>query len=141
MLDKVVEGYLEQFQSIREHSGTPKEQFENVIFHVISDLNNRTTTIFFPELWSLANHETEISNLMEKMYSKYRELLSDIIVEVNPDLTNSQITRAALFISSSIEGHTMFIGHLKPWEHETKHIIKMATDSFLHMVETGNIPN
>lgn len=141
MLDKIIQGYLEQFQTIREHSGTPKEQFENVIHHVISDLNNRTTAIFFPELWSLANHEEEINKLMEKMYSQYRKLLADIISEVNPKLNQTQIDRAALFICSSIEGHTVSIGHLKPWKHETQNVIKMATDCFLHMVERGDIPD
>ena len=42
-------------------SGTPEEQFERIIGAVFEDLRNPDTTRFFPELWSLSNHEPQLT--------------------------------------------------------------------------------
>ena len=35
----------------------------------------------------------------------------------------------------------MFIGHKKPWLKETNAVVSMATQSFLWLVRSGNIPD
>ena len=140
MLDRVIQVYLDNFDEIRHH-GTPHEQFVAMIENVVTDLNKKETTMFFPELWSLSNHEEYVDVLMDEMYGKYRQMLGDIIAEVNPELSATQVTKLALFISSSIEGHTVFIGYKKPWAKETNHIVTIATQSFLWLIEHGDIPD
>ena len=140
MLDRVIQVYLDSFDEIRHH-GTPREQFVALIEHVLSHLNEKKTTIFFPELWSLSNHEEYVGQFMDDMYGKYRLTLGAIIAEINPALSASQVTRLSLFISASIEGHTVFIGYEKPWTKETNAIISMATQSFLWLIEHGEIPD
>ena len=76
--------------------------------------------MFFPELWSLANHQASATQLMDDMYAQYRAVLKEVIKEINPKLKPSSVDRLALFISASIEGHTVFIGHGKPWQKQTK---------------------
>lgn len=139
MLDHVIDDYLEDFDSIRGH-GTPEEQFVAVIEDVIADLNSKKTTVFFPELWSLSNHEKGITHSMDNMYQRYREVLAEIILEINPGLSQEQSQRLALFFSSSIEGHTIFIGYRKPWRKETANIVSMASQSFLWLIKNGEIP-
>lgn len=141
MLDRTIQAYLDEFERIRVEGGTPHEQFYAIIRSVITDLGTRQTTVFFPELWSLANHETGIDNLMDTMYGKYRNVLRDIVRDVNPDLSENQAARLALFMSSSMEGHTMFIGHQKPWNAEIEHFVDMSIRSFLWLVESGRIPD
>jgi AcrR family transcriptional regulator len=139
MLDDVIDDYLRDFDNIRG-SGTPEEQFLAVVEDVISDLNTRKTTVFFPELWSLSNHEKGVTRSMDNMYQRYREVLADIISEINPKLSAGQCQRLALFFSSSVEGHTIFIGYRKPWRAETPHIISLASQSFLWLIKHGDIP-
>ena len=140
MLDHVIDDYLEDFDNIRG-TGTPEEQFLAVIEGVITDLNTRKTTVFFPELWSLSNHEKGVTRSMDNMYQRYREVLAEIIREINPTLSARQCQRLALFFSSSIEGHTIFIGYRKPWRAETPHIVSLASQSFLWLVKYGEIPD
>lgn len=139
MLDKAIQVYLDEFDEIRTH-GDPEEQFQSLIKHVINDLTRRETTSFFPELWSLCNHEEEMTVHMDQMYAKYRSTLADIITEMNSALSPKQAEKLALFISASIEGHTVFIGHNKPWKKEVKNIIKMAFQSFTWLIQNGDIP-
>jgi AcrR family transcriptional regulator len=139
MLDHAIDDYLQDFDAIRG-SGSPEEQFIAVIEDVITDLSKRKTTVFFPELWSLSNHEKGITRSMDNMYQRYREVLAEIIGEINPALSPAQCQRLALFFSSSIEGHTIFIGYRKPWRSETRHIVSLASQSFLWLIKHGEIP-
>ena len=139
MLDNALSQYLEDFFEIRQQ-GTPEEQFLSIINHVVFDLNEKRTTLFFPELWSLSNHEKGVTKSMDEMYENYRKVLADIIGEVNPKLSLPQCRRLALFVSASLEGHTIFIGYRKPWKKETANIVDMASQSFLWLVKHGDIP-
>ncbi len=142
MLNQVIEVYLKSFEKLRASAGdNPKEQFTILIRHIITDLNNKNTTVFFPEVWSLSNHEEHVTEYMDAMYGQYRAILEEVIALINPALSEKQVKRIALFISSSIEGHTIFIGFEKPWQKETDHIISMATQSFLWLIEQGEIPS
>ena len=141
MLDNAVERYLDRFEEIRKGAGPdPEKQFIAVVSEVIRDLNQRSTTKFFPEVWALANHYDHAVDFMEAMYERYRQVLIEVIHDVNPALTDAQLHRLALFISSSIEGHTMFIGDGKPWQQETENIVVMAAASFLWLIRSGAVP-
>ena len=142
MLDNCIQRYLDMFDDIRAAAAAdPEEQFKAIIKEILRDLNSKTTTVFFPELWSLANHDDHATEFMDAMYEKYRLVLIEIMSQINPALSANQLRRLAIFISSSIEGHTMFIGHKKPWLKETDAMISMATQSFLWLVRSGNIPD
>ena len=139
MLDNTLSRYLDDFFEIRQH-GTPEEQFLTVVDHIVFDLNSKRTTVFFPELWSLSNHEKGVTKSMDEMYENYRKVLADIIREINPKLSLQQCRRLALFVSASLEGHTIFIGYGKPWKKETANIVEMASQSFLWLIRHGDIP-
>lgn len=139
MINNVIQDYLKAFKEIRQN-GDPKQQFCELITELFLDLNSKRATFFFPELWSLANHEKSMLPFMHEMYEMYRKVLTNIIKDINPTLSDIQAKRLSLFISSSIEGHTIFIGYQKPWIEETKPIISMALQSFVWLIEQGEIP-
>jgi AcrR family transcriptional regulator len=141
MLDNCIQRYLDMFEEIRSVAGTdPEQQFEALIEAILHDLNSKRTTVFFPEVWSLANHDDHATEFMDAMYGRYRAVLIEVMSQINPDLSAAQLMRLAVFISSSMEGHTMFIGFQKPWLSETDNIIDMATQSFLWLIRSGRIP-
>jgi AcrR family transcriptional regulator len=141
MLDNCIQRYLDRFEQVRAQAGEdPEKQFRALLSEIIRDLNSRNTTVFFPELWSLANHDDHALDFMDAMYDQYRAVLVEVMGALNPELTPAQLRRLAVFISSSIEGHTMFIGYNKPWIGETDNIVEMATESFLWLILSGAVP-
>ena len=140
MLDRVIEAYLARFVRIQESGLDPEAEFRQIIDMVFRDLNTRRTTVFFPELWSLANHDTVVAGHMERMYARYRDVLGASIARINPALDEAQVRTLALFVSASIEGHTVFVGHGKPWQKQTQDIVALATASFLWLIRSGSTP-
>jgi AcrR family transcriptional regulator len=141
MLDNCIQSYLDRFEAVRAAAGQdPEAQFVGLITEILRDLNSRRTTVFFPEVWSLANHDDHATGFMDAMYDRYRAVLIEVIAQLNPSLSLDQQRRLAIFISSSMEGHTMFIGHGKVWTRETDNIIAMAIQSFLWLIRSGKIP-
>lgn len=137
LLDRIVQKHLDAFESLRLKAGDdPDEQFAAVIKYVIVDLNTKKTSYFFPEVWALANHDEHVSELLDAMYGRYREIVQEIILLMNKNLTKPEAKKLALFITSSIEGHTVFLGHGKPWRKNTKDIVRLATKSFTHLVHS-----
>ena len=61
--------------------------------------------------------------------------LEDSIMLLNPTLNFEQVQKVALFISSSMEGMTMFVGHGKVWNDSIQHMANIATMSFLQLVK------
>jgi AcrR family transcriptional regulator len=141
LLDNCIQRYLDWFEQIRADAGVdPEKQFESLVGEILRDLNTKNTTVFFPEVWSLANHDENATRSLDAMYERYRAVLIDVITLINPTLSPGQLKRLAVFISASMEGHTIFIGHGKPWKKETENIISMATQSFLWLIRCGTIP-
>lgn len=135
LLDTIIELYIDFIETRRHTAGSnPDEQFADVVEHLIQDLNLKKTTHFFPELWALANHDDHVAEMLEGMYQRYRAVMQEIIEQMNPALSKPQARKLALFITSSIEGHTMFIGHDKRWKKDTKDIARIAVLSFTHVV-------
>jgi AcrR family transcriptional regulator len=136
MLDRVIEGYLQRFARIHREARDPESEFRELIAHVFLDLGSRRTTVFFPELWSMANHDRQVAGHMERMYARYREVLGRAIERLNPALDEATIRRLALFVSASIEGHGMFVGHGRAWRGEIEALLEIATQSFLALIRT-----
>ena len=140
MLDRVIEAYLDRFSRIQRSGLDPQQEFRAIVGMVFIDLNTRRTTVFFPELWSLANHDRQVAAHMERMYSRYRELLGTSIARLNPGLDAVQVERLALFVSASLEGHTMFVGYRKPWRGQTAELLDIALGAFLTLIRGGAVP-
>ena len=133
LLDNVIEDYLVDFDAMRS-TGTPREQFERIIRAVFEDLRTPDTTRFFPEIWSLSNHEPQLTAKVDGMYARYRAVLAELVTAINPRVDEKKAAQLAVFFSSSIEGHTMFVGHKKPMEQDLEVYIALAIDSFLHLI-------
>jgi hypothetical protein len=113
---------------------SPEDRFIAVIEYLIEDLNTQRTTRFFPEIWALANHDDYADELMADMYAKERKALYELIQAINPVLNKQQTNGLALFISSSIEGMTMFVGAGKKQEGALQAMKNIACKSFLHLI-------
>jgi len=141
LLQHVIDGYIEQLQSVRDRvSDDAEAQFRSVLAFVFDDLATRETTLFFPELWALANRDDWIAQQMEKMYAQYRAVLVEVIDLINPSLDAARKADLALMICASIEGHTVFVGHGRPHRARGAQLRDLLIDHFLKLVKQSGEP-
>ena len=135
LLDYSIKSYESIFDDIY-HDGdkSVEEKLSAIISHIIKDLGSRETTRFFPELWALANHDEYAADGMHRLYQRGRRHIRLLVGRINPRLSDEQCRIVALFISSSLEGLTMFVGHEKPWAGARETMATFAADGFTKLV-------
>lgn len=137
LLNAIVSGYEEAFAGIaHEADGSPSERLGHLIGFILSDITTKRTTRVFPELWAMANHDRYVQDRVEELYVRARASIEELIGEINPALQADERALAALFISASLEGTTVFAGHDKPWRKEMPAIEFLAIRSFVGLIET-----
>lgn len=137
LLDAVIVPYEVTFTEIMHEPGaTPEQRLAKVCMLILEDIGTKKTTRFFPELWALSNHDPVVFERMHELYQRARVVLNEIIAEVNPALPAEERETLALFMSASMEGLTVFIGHEKPWHGRTAWVERIACKSFIHLVQT-----
>lgn len=138
LLETVIAGYLADFDVILTDSDSqsPEQSLEEIIRFIIADIGTRETTVFFPELWALANHDSRASKRMHELYRKARLVFDELIPQVNPALAEVEVRQLSLFLSASLEGHTMFIGHKKPWAKYRQNLSNIAAKGLLDLVRS-----
>ncbi|MGE0485416.1 MAG: TetR/AcrR family transcriptional regulator [Gammaproteobacteria bacterium] len=116
MVEHVIGGYLAEFERRRQgYPGDPRAQLERVLDFWLGDLGTPRTTRFFPELWALANHDAEAARLMDGMYERARQVLVDLLREIQPQATAAAIDEVSVVMVATLEGLTLFAGHGKAW--------------------------
>lgn len=137
LLDAVIQGYVEDFDRIVENPDrSPDERLEDMIRFVVGDLATKETTGFFPALWGLAAHNEAAAKEMTYVYDIERNAFARVIAAMRPDLSKKDREILALFISASIEGHTVFIGWKRDRAADGPAIANVAAHSFLNLVRT-----
>jgi len=137
LLEAVIQGYVEDFDRIAEDiERSPEQRLEEMIRFVVGDLSTKETTGFFPALWALAAHDEFAAGEMSHVYEIERNAFLRVISDMRPDLSKKDRGLLALFISASIEGHTMFIGHKREKASAGGAIANIAAYSLIRLVQT-----
>ena len=137
LLNAIISGYEEVFETIlHDRNASAEVRLERVIDLVLEDITSRRTTRIFPELWAMSNHDPFVEERMDELYARARAVLNELIAEINPALPARERETLALFISASMEGTTIFVGHEKRRRHELPGIKRIATKSFLQIIQT-----
>lgn len=137
VLDKVLAPYAEKFRAIRKAPGLSGEQkLERLIRLLFDDIQTKKTTRLFPHLWMLANHDPFVAKAVDRIYVLERLTLNDLVGEINPGLSRQERETLSVFISASIAGSTMFVGHEKPWSGELSLYSAISSFAFVSLVRT-----
>ena len=135
LLDAVLEPYLIKFEALKaESQGNPVTAMTAVLEYVLNDLAKKETTMFFPELWVLANRNDKAEQQMGKLYDTYMGVLIGLINNIRPDLNKKRTKEIALFICASIEGQTIFIGYETTHKQHRKALKKIALATIMKLV-------
>ena len=137
LLDAVIRAYEGEFAAIMHMPAVPpEERMRRLCTLVLDDIRSKRTTRFFPELWSLSNHDAFVLERVQELYVRARAPLIEIIKEMRPDLGSEDREIVALFISASMEGMTIFAGHEKPFEPRMPEIERIAIAAFCSLVKS-----
>ena len=137
LLDAVLEGYRQNSARIEgELPSDDRDRIRDGVIRVLLDIQSYQTTLLFPELWSMANHDPMIQAKLQEFYRESRQQTIDLIMRVNGRLDRDRAETLALYISSFIEGSTLFAGHGKPYAARMPALAAIAIRGFVHLVET-----
>ena len=135
LVDWVLAPYLTSFEVLQKESGDdPIRALRATLEYVLDDLENKETTMFFPELWVLANRDSKATQQMRKLYDTYMDVLIGIVSKARPDLTEVRVREIALFICASIEGQTVFIGYETTHQQHRKALKELALTTMTKLV-------
>ena len=136
LLEYVINDYLEEFARRRLIAGhSPEKQLLAVLTFWIEDLGTSETTVFFPELWALGNHDPHIAELVDDLYAKARQPLNELIPQINPTLTKKEAEQIALYMCAAMEGLTVFVGNGKSWSGQIKEIKQVTIRNFMELIK------
>lgn len=137
LLRAVISGYTWDFDHIMaDTKTTPDEKFVEIVRLIVEDLGTRETSIFFPELWALANRSDYAAMEMERLYADARRYLVDLIADINPSLGPDAQQAVALFVSAALEGQTPFVGHGRAHGRRLPQITNIAAAALLETVRS-----
>lgn len=135
LLDAVISSYEIEFDAIvHEEDASAISRLEEICILILEDIGTKKTTRFFPELWALSNHDDFVLERMQELYQRARRPLISLIAEINPALSPDQCETAALFISASMEGMTVFAGHEKPFAHRMRWVEQISVKAFVDLI-------
>lgn len=137
LLDAVITSYEIEFDAIMHEEGVSAEyRLVELCVLILEDIGTKKTTRFFPELWALSNFDPFVQERLQDLYARARAPFVPIIAEINPALTAEQCEIAALFISASMEGTTIFAGHDKQFATAMPQLERLAARSFVMLVRS-----
>ena len=132
----IIDEYIKEFEVRRCQAGKdPVAQFNSVVNYIMDDLTNPTTTTLFPEMWAFASHEDYALRILKKLYIGARQDFVELIPQINSKLNDEQVQQLALFVSASMEGHTMFVGKNRTFHSKIDNLKRIANFSFLHLIQ------
>jgi AcrR family transcriptional regulator len=136
MLSGVLNSYEEFFEGFRAPSDEPPEaRLRSFIGAVIDDILTLKTTRLFPELWVLAARDENVARMVDAIYLRSRLIAKRFIQAMNPALDTRTLETLALFVTSSLEGLTLFAGYGKPWVGEMDRLKEIACNALIAAVK------
>ena len=137
LLRAVISGYTWDFDHIMADAGrSAEDKFVAIVRLIVEDLGTRETSVFFPELWALANRSGYAAEEMESLYADARRYLVDLIAQINPGLGPDARQAVALFVSASLEGQTPFVGYGRAHGRRLPQITNIAANALLETVRS-----
>jgi len=137
LLEQMLNNYEKILDTtVRRTDLSAEDRFTRVIEICLDDIGTKRTTRLFTELWALANHNSFIADRVEAFYRHVHAVIGQFVAELNPGLSGEGVATVSLFISSAMEGTTMFAGFEKPWEHRMPSLKRMSVRYFLEITRT-----
>lgn len=137
LLEEMLEFYEGLLDDTVRKPGLDAEQQLTLMIEIcLDDIRTKRTTHFFTELWALSNHNDFIADRVAAFYRHHHGHIARAVALLNPALGPDEAMAVAQFISASMEGTTIFMGHGKAWAERMPWIKAIATTTLIHMAKT-----
>lgn len=93
-----------------EHLTDKVENFEYSIRYMIEENKRPRTNALLQEMWVMASRSDIVMHMLDVFYTKMRDWIESMLVEVNPSLTTQTRHLRAALITAQIEGLIVLIG-------------------------------
>jgi AcrR family transcriptional regulator len=128
------EGLIER--NIRETGMSPEDALALVIGGSLDQIESKSMTHLFIELWAMGNHNEFVAERVEGVYRYVHRLIASFVAQLNPALSPEEVDAVALFINASIEGSTMLAGFGKPWNSMMPQMKAIAVRSLVQLAKS-----
>lgn len=137
MLDELLDSYDKLLESeVRRPDISPEDRLRLIIRMCLDDIAGKRTTRLFTELWALANHNAFVADRVRVFYQRVHDFIGEVVSQLNPALPAEDLQTVALYISTSMEGSTPFLGFGKPWAEKMPQITAIAEEALLALAKS-----
>ena len=137
LLEEMLEFYDRLLNDTVRQPGLDAEaQLTMLIEICLDDIGSQRTSHFFIELWALTNHDEFVAGRVAAFYRTAHGHIGETVAALNPALSADEVHAVTLFISSMMEGSTIFIGHGKPWSAKMNWLKGIATTTLVQLAKT-----
>lgn len=139
MLGKMMDDDLAEIEKITKNSDHAAEKRLLALInsniasgYKIEDVN------FIIYLWSASLSDPELNTIMDEWYTAYRQLITQILGEINPKLKKTKREHLAAIIIGFIEGDSVITGAGRPKHRELKGLHREFCNTILTLVKNNS---
>ncbi len=111
ILERFLENYIHQISQFTiEQEGTARQRVFAAIDYLLRDQQQEESCKIFWELWALSARNPEISEVMNNFYSAYIDTVTEMLQELNIEVSSDKTKQIAILIVSMIEGLSLMRG-------------------------------
>lgn len=101
----VTDKYNEEYGRVFSKTfDSPDDRFFGFVDFLLQDMTNPLRRGFFFQAWALAPMDEYVEKRMEESFSRYHAAVSNMVKDLNPELSKAEISKRASAIQSIIEG-------------------------------------
>ena len=105
--------YFEHYRTLaQDKRRAPEARLEVIVdeaFSVLTAPGGNRVSAFVLESWSLAEHEPFLHTLMAKSTADFKDLLAELIAQINPTLAAGECTLRGALLLSHLQGLVVFL--------------------------------
>lgn len=141
LIQLLLEELLDYYESLLDETArqpglSPEQQLNIMIEICIDDIGSKRTTHLFTELWALANHNPVVAERVATFYRAAHGQIAQVVAPLNPALAPDEVMAVARFISASMEGTTIFVGHGKVWADQRNWMKAISATALVQLAKT-----
>ncbi len=123
-------------ETVRRPGLDAEARLATLIDICLDDIASERTTHFFTELWALSNHNGFVADRVAAFYRHAHGHIAATVAPLNPALSPDDVAAVALYISATLEGTTIFIGHGRAWAGRRTETRGIARATLMHLAKT-----
>jgi AcrR family transcriptional regulator len=98
-------GLIARYSEIARRQGeSPSRRCAELVERIFQDINDPDLPRFLFEAWAFAHHEPFAAELVDEMYSEYREIFASLLSQINPALAKEECDVRAFVLTAQASG-------------------------------------